>query len=240
MPDAILTVFGEWCGPGVEPGMAVSNLPNKIFAVFGLMITQQKDNHTYMLYTPEAIRIKVSDIPNVYILPWSDDKPVDVDFNNQDSIDGAVRVLNTLVSQVEGEDPWIKSQFGISGLGEGLVFYPYNTVLHHLSIEQVLFKAKGEKHRTVKAKASVQSKPVIASGVDDFVSMVLTEARLLQGVRETSDGTVDMKNMSKFLAWVQADVKKETLAEQEAAGLTWEQVAKPLQAKAREWFQKNK
>src|SRR5262245_50656379 len=31
-----VTVFGEWCGPGVEKGMAVSALDRKIFAVFAI------------------------------------------------------------------------------------------------------------------------------------------------------------------------------------------------------------
>ena len=31
-----LVVFGEWCGPGVEPGMAVSQAPRKLFAVFAI------------------------------------------------------------------------------------------------------------------------------------------------------------------------------------------------------------
>ena len=31
-----MVVYGEWCGPGVEKGMAISALPAKVFAVFGI------------------------------------------------------------------------------------------------------------------------------------------------------------------------------------------------------------
>src|SRR5689334_15496810 len=33
LPHGIV-VFGEWAGPGIEKGMAISQIPNKIFAVF--------------------------------------------------------------------------------------------------------------------------------------------------------------------------------------------------------------
>ena len=42
--------------------------------------------------------------------------------------------------------------------------------------------------------------------------------------------------MRAFLEWVSLDVKKESTAELEAAGLTWEQVQKDVQNAARDWF----
>ena len=31
-----VTIFGEWCGPGIQSGVAVSKLPKKIFIIFSI------------------------------------------------------------------------------------------------------------------------------------------------------------------------------------------------------------
>jgi hypothetical protein len=62
--------------------------------------------------------------------------------------------------------------------------------------------------------------------------MVLTEARLEQG----AGGVYEMKSVAKFLAWISADVQKETQDELDASGLTWDQVSKAVTNKARAWY----
>jgi hypothetical protein len=49
-------------------------------------------------------------------------------------------------------------------------------------------------------------------------------------------GAREPRFTGKFLQWVTADVQKEATAELEASGLTWAQVEKAVQARAREWF----
>jgi hypothetical protein len=46
----------------------------------------------------------------------------------------------------------------------------------------------------------------------------------------------DQKQTGKFVAWIMADVEKETQDELEASNLTWKQVEKAITAKAREWY----
>ena len=64
--------------------------------------------------------------------------------------------------------------------------------------------------------------------------MVVTEPRLEQGA--TAVGGFDKKLTGKFVEWLKADVKKETLVEMEAAKLTWDQVEKAITSKARSWY----
>jgi hypothetical protein len=45
-----------------------------------------------------------------------------------------------------------------------------------------------------------------------------------------------MRNIGNFLRWVAEDTKKESVAELEASGLTWDQVQKPVQDRARDWY----
>ena len=71
---------------------------------------------------------------------------------------------------------------------------------------------------------------------DAFVDLVVTPARLEQGVSEACGGEYQLKRMGEFIRWVSADVQKETKAELDAAGLTWKQVQKAVASHAREWL----
>src|SRR5262249_39754046 len=118
------------------------------------------------------------------------------------------------------------------GLGEGLVLYP---TPHDPTL---MFKAKGEKHRTAGTKEAVTVDPAVVASVDEFVTLMVTDARLEQGLVAACDGARDPKRTPSFLTWIAADVRKESVAELEASNLTWAQVEKAVQARARTWFLK--
>jgi hypothetical protein len=217
-----LVVFGEWCGPGVERGMAISQAPSKLFCVFAVLEGEQ------MIHDPAAIGALLPARPaDVHVLPW-EGAPITIDFGSREALERAAKELNDRVADVEREDPWCKRVLGISGLGEGLVFYPS-------PFDQTLmFKAKGDKHRTAGKKA-VQVDASSAASIEDFVTLVVTDARLRQGL-EAVGGDFDAKQTGAFLAWITADVKKESVAELEASQLTWRQVERAVQQRARRWF----
>lgn len=223
-----LVVFGEWCGPGIEKGMAISQAPTKLFCVFGIVRGSSRDTGPEPLtYEPSEIYALLGTTPaDIHVLPW-EGEPIAIDFANREALDAKVQVLNERVAEVEREDPWCKRVLGISGLGEGLVFYP-------TPFDQTrMFKAKGDKHRTAGKKA-VQVDATAAASIDEFVTQNLTEARLSQGLATV--GGYDAKHTGAFLQWITLDMQKETVAELEASGLTWKAVEKAVQAKARAWF----
>jgi hypothetical protein len=78
----------------------------------------------------------------------------------------------------------------------------------------------------------------VVASVDEFVALMVTEARLEQGLTVACGGGRDPKRTSTFLAWITADVRKESAAELEASKLTWAQVEKAVQTRARTWFLK--
>lgn len=231
-----LVIFGEWCGPGVEKGMAISQAASKLFAVFG---AQQGGR---MIYEPEQLRalLPAAAAPaELHILPWQG-APIAIDYGARAALDAAAEQLNALVAAVEREDPWVKAALGISGLGEGLVFYPVRVdgaapPAEVEALMRLMFKAKGEKHRTAGTKQAVQVDASVVASIDELVSLMVTEARLEQGLGAVGGGR-DPKLTGKFLAWITADVKKESVAELEASGLTWPQVEKAVQAKAKAWW----
>lgn len=228
-----MVVFGEWCGKGIQKGVAVSDIPSKIFAVFAARYLDENED---MLYTdPNFLAYNlIKDIPGAYSLPWHEEK-IEIDWSKSDEeLAPVVAQINDWVMKVEQNDPWVEATFGVKGVGEGLVFYPYST--EHLGVKDyanLSFKAKGEKHRVVKAAAPVQVNSDVAASVDGFIDMFLTSARCEQGV---SNVGLDMKMTGKFVAWMLADIEKESKDELEAAKLEWKQVQKALTDKARAWY----
>jgi hypothetical protein len=105
-------------------------------------------------------------------------------------------------------------------------------------LAQLMWKAKGEKHRTAGTKVAAQVDAAVVASVEEFVSLMVTQARLEQGLGAVCGGTREPKSTGAFLAWVAADVQKESQAELAASGLTWQQVEKAVQQRARVWFQK--
>ena len=232
-----LVVFGEWCGPGVEKGMAISQVASKQFVVFAVR------DGDHQIVEPDELRalvLKPGAPAELHVLPWDGDG-VTIDYRSREHLDRVAAALSDRVAAVEREDPWVKQTFGISGLGEGLVFYPVEVDGHAPEttpegLARLMFKAKGDKHRTAGAKTAVQVDATAAASVGEFVTLMVPDARLEQGLSTVCDGVVDMKQIGKFLAWVAADVRKESVAELEASNLTWPQVEKAVQAHARAWF----
>ena len=231
-----LVVFGEWCGPGIEKGMAISQARTKLFAVFAV-----RRDDGIIIHEPEQIRalLPAASAPEqLHVLPWEGD-PITIKFGDRTDLERAASVLNTRVAEVEREDPWVKRALGISGLGEGLVFYPVSVdgaAPASERLEQLMFKAKGEKHRTAGTKTAVQVDPSVVASVAEFVALMVTDARLRQGLSEACGGARDPKTTRQFLEWVAANVRKESSAELTASGLSWNDVDKAVQARAREWF----
>lgn len=198
-------VYGEWVGPGIQKGVALADLPRKVFAIFGARtISADGIVDDDLLVEPALLREIVYGIPDVYVIPWYScpvkghaiaDTVVSLDANlivqldiDWNYPDGQLSLLtnqiNEWVADVEANDPWVEANFGIKGTGEGLVFYPVSKPhLNYTNFTNLTFKAKGEAHKNIKTAKPAQVNPESAASVDAFVSMVLTDARLEQGTR---------------------------------------------------------
>lgn len=192
-------VYGEWIGPGIQKGVAVSEIPKKSFAVFALrFMDKDEDPGDMLMVEPDRIEMYgLHKIPDTYILPWYSHPchhGCDTNITNLLTIDWkqtdeelskTIAPVNDWVAEVEANDPWVQATFGVKGTGEGLVFYPMSEA-HKGSMESftnLCFKAKGEKHKNIATAKPVQVSAEAAASLDAFVSMVLTEARLEQGAR---------------------------------------------------------
>jgi hypothetical protein len=225
-----ITVFGEFCGPGIMKGTAINKIPTKIFAIFAV-----RKNGDLISESAEIEALLPNRPADVHVLPWHGESFM-VDFNDRVALQAVADKLNGVVAEVEPVDPWVAATFGVEGAGEGVVYYPGAGETHSVKFfSDFAFKAKGEKHKVTKTREAVQIDPEVAAGIDGFVSMFVTEARLEQGLAAIG-GSTEMKNVGPFLKWMSQDVSKESADELEAAGLTWEQVQKGVQTASRNWF----
>ncbi len=234
--DSHLTIFGEWCGSNIQKGVAISQLERKVFAVFAIQYGGAGKEIAKLEIRPDVIRKKLPEHEDIFVLPYYGE-PVALNFGDGQQLQAAATQINQMVEAVETVDPWAKANFGIEGMGEGLVMYPQiKDLVERDRYTQLIFKAKGEKHRVVKAKKAVQIEPEVAQGIAEFVDLFVTEARLQQALTEACDSEINMKQMGQFLKWISLDILKESEAELAAADLTWKQVNKSVNSAARSWY----
>lgn len=243
--DTRMTVFGEWCGPGIHGGQcAVEKIPKLSFAVFGIVVQRQDDIASYYVLDPDEITNILQDdddsfpADNVYVLPWysplegSSPEELLVDFKQTSGsappLTDIVDRVNKLTADVDEVDPWVKTNFDIEGVGEGLVWFPLNMA----SVPTYMFKSKGEKHVVVKTKSATVD-PATVAGVQAFVDLFVTENRLDQIAKDFNFLPTEC---GAFLKKFTADVIDESGPELEASGLTWKAVQKDVSRAAGNWF----
>lgn len=235
-PGAIAIITGEWCGPGIQKGVAVNQLPHKVLAVFAIRVIAAA--HEEFITAPAALS-SLEKINGVHVIPWFNGGQVfDIDWKKSaEELQPVIDNINQLVAEVEAVDPWVKQVFNIEGTGEGLVFYP-GQKSSAKQFSDLAFKAKGEAHKVVARTKPVQADPTIVDGALSFADMVVTPARLEQGVRAINDGELvfDTSKIGQFLMWINKDVLKETQAELEASKLDQKTALKACSNKARSWY----
>ena len=236
-----IIVFAEFCGQGIQKRTAISKIDKQIIAVFAIQIGLKEsakfetdpDKIKEILFSNEK-NWNVS--PDVYVLPWYGDR-IDLNYASPEELQSGADVINNMVEEVEKCDPWVSETFGINGLGEGVVMYPIinnSTLVNRGDYVDLVFKAKGEKHKVVNTKKPAQINPEFVATVDAFVDLMVTENRLEQIAQKV--GGFDKKATGAFLKEFSQDVIKESTAELEDSGLEWRQVAKAVNEKAKTWW----
>jgi hypothetical protein len=239
-------IYGEWCGPGIMKGVAVNQIPEKQFAVFGARLVDHKGapfNEMGFLYLPTTLQIVIDKTWNVpcKILPWYGDE-ITIDFSSSsEELNEQLVAVNEAVAAVEACDPWVEENFGVKGIGEGIVYYPVSLgddTTNYKIATDLMFKAKGEQHKVVTKSKAAQADPAVAESAAEFARMVLPLPRLEQGARAVNRGEFkcDMKLIGPFLKWVNEDIAKECDAELEASGIDRKVAMKACSDFARTWY----
>lgn len=244
-----MVVFGEWAGPGVQKLVAVSKMDRCRFFVFAVYLPGSdrlisEPNEIAMCI--EQLRVwraaltrDTQDLTNELafeVLPWFGGE-YRIDFADEIGVRMTVERINADVSAIDACDPYIKESYGIEGPGEGLVFFPESGCTLERFVTTA-FKAKGASHKVVKDSAPAKINTWATGSHREFVEQFVTENRLQQGLQEACGGIASMKGAGDFLKWIGGDVKKESVAELEASGLDWKDIAKMVNLVAVTWFKK--
>ena len=215
-----ITVFGEFCGKGINKGAAICDI-DKSWFVFGIKIDED-------WISDEVFDIIFEEGKDIYHLkPY---KTITIDFN---SIEQVNNEIFQIVADIEKECP-IAKQFGIYGVGEGIVFsFPFKHKIYQ-------FKTKGEKHSDTKVKKIKVIDEDKFNKIKSVANIVTPVWRLNQMYDETFDtingGTGDIKKTGDYIRNVIADVNKEDYDIIETEGLTSKDVNKYISAIAKDFL----
>ena len=226
--ETIVTLYGEWVGPGIQQATALNKLPKRQWVLFAV-----KSGDQYLDAVP-SLGDRYAEA-RIFSIVDVDKFDLTVDFNDSESKQAALDQATEWTNKVEEQCPW-GAKFGCEGIGEGIVWTPIGP---HFGRTDLYWKSKGLKHKVVAKKKPKSLDPEVINNVREFVDYAVTEARLLQGMdylREMNLPTDSMRSTGDFLRWIGQDISRECEQELEDNHLKWKQVAGAINAKAKDWF----
>ncbi|KAL8693299.1 MAG: hypothetical protein Q9218_001859 [Villophora microphyllina] len=187
-------IAGEWCGRGIQKGMAISQLARH-FVIISIRVNDAwvaESEYTDLCNEAHGI-YHIGNAPT-YKLDLS-----------LDDIDGSEAAIQAFVSDVEKVCPYGLMR-GVTGKGEGIVW----KALGHMQTPELWFKYRGDStavsHSWKLPAAAVA--PDNRQREDSFATAVVTVQRLEQGwefLKET-DVFRNEAGVGKFLAWITNDI----------------------------------
>jgi len=244
-PEAI-AVFGEWCGMGIQKGVALSQL-QKMFVIFAVKVVYRgEDTLAEWLDISKLAEVK-DEQARVFNIMQFPTFSITIDFNKTESLAEAKKKMEDLTLMVEKECP-VGKHFGVSGTGEGIVWQAVHSPnlpvfkAGRYTDSRFWFKTKGAKHASY-TKLEPPSRPSVSPEVvakmDSFVELVLTPGRLRQGLQVLEREMllpIEMKSVGAFIKWVNGDVIKEEYDRIEETGIDKKALLGLISAAAKKWY----
>lgn len=227
------TFYGEWCGPGIQKGIAVNQLPQKMFFIFSVL--ECTSRNTLIYHSPNIL----SQIDNDIILLITDKRfpsyQMEIDLYHPENYE---EKLSKLTTQVDHQCP-IANVFGIQGIGEGIVWVP-DPATSWSQDPRWWFKTKGNTHKVTKERKNVSSTPEKANSIIEFVTNTCTEERYLQAIEYMKENQlkISLHNLGDFLKWIGQDIKRECQIILEKSELNWKNVSKEITSNSKIWYQR--
>ena len=219
-----ITVYGEWAGGNIQKSVALNQI-EKAFFIFAAKVSKIGDDEFKSYYVgienyrnPEKRIFNIRDY-GVY--------SIDIDFNMPQLVQNK---LSELTIAVEEECP-IGKAFGISGIGEGIVWQcHYNGSTHR-------FKVKGEKHSVSKVKVLAPVDVEKLNSINEFVEYAVTQNRFEQAMTETfGDDELQRERMGELIRWMVNDITSEEMDTMVENKLEPKDVNKYISTKTRDMF----
>jgi hypothetical protein len=226
-------IYGEWCGKGIQKGVAVSEL-EKMFVVFGIkLLSSDPETRPNTWVCDDAVKELIGHNEDIRIFnifefgTW--ELEIDFDYPELSS-----NKMIELTEEVEKECP-VGKYFGVSSVGEGIVWKcrtePYVG-------GDFMFKVKGEKHSVSKVKTLAAVDVEKVNSIKECVDKIITENRLNQGLDHLRTNHLEIvpQNLGVFIKWVTSDAIREELDTIIESGLIPKDVGSVASKVARDWF----
>jgi hypothetical protein len=230
-----ITVYGEWCGQGVQKGVGVSKLP-KMFAVFGVLVGHRDPDNPWNETWVDVDRTTAVSLPElrIYHVDSFGRLPLSIDFSAPAK---AAEILTEVTTRV-GEQCPVANALGAEGKGEGWVWMPVDPKLR--SNPRLWFKTKAEEHKQRKTSGADEVDPEKAAKLESARAVVdefLTEARLERGLSYLAEAgkPLEMKSTGDFVRWVTQDIIKDASAEM-PEGVTAKDVGSAASKLVSAWY----
>ncbi len=222
--DKDFAIFGEWCGKGIQKGVAISHLP-KMFVIFGMAIVDMEGQKTYLTREEVANSIdsyKTAQIRSIYdFQTWE----MKIDFENPKIHQN---LLNSITEAVESECPVGKS-LGVAGVGEGVV---WRCVTPGYNDSGFWFKVKGKEHSKSKVRTLATVDVEKLQNIAVLAERVANNERLEQMHQKVFDtlngGETKRTMMGDFIKAVMVDIFKEELDLIAASGFAGKDLNSPI------------
>lgn len=228
--NAMLFVYGEWCGKGIQSGVAISQL-DPMFVIFAT--AYRIDDEKFWIPHNNIASNKDA---RIYNIMQFENYKMSITFTKKE-LERAQGDLVRLTEKVENQCP-VAKYFGVDGVGEGIIWTGKFTSPHNGEIHNLRFKVKGDKHAVVKSKTSAPIDTEKLQNIQSFIKYAVTENRLQQGYDELFKEGATQRDIGTFIKWVRDDVIKEETDTLESNGLDVKDINKPLSTAARSWFMK--
>lgn len=240
-PSDVLFIYGEWCGKGIQAKVAIAELEPRLVLFNAAYRTNIKDaqGESVKQWVSREILCQVATSAPIYCIYDFPYWTRNITFK-QPELGQMQNDIGKLTLAVENECPVAKA-FGVSGLGEGIVWTGSFTSPHDGKQHNLRFKVKGEKHSATKVKTLVAVDVEKLKSVQEFITYAATDNRMEQGFDELFTKTETkptMKNMGEFIKWVRNDIVAEEADTMKASHIEDKDIGKIIAKVARAWFQK--
>ena len=233
-----ISIYFEWVGKGIQKGVGISEIEKSafIFSEFKVSpIDENSDEKSIWLPTCTTGGQRFFNVSNtearIYNICDFKSFDIEIDFNNTDKIQNE---LIEMTLQVEEECPVAKA-FGITGIGEGIVF---ETILEDGT--RLCFKSKGEKHSNTKVKTIKAVDTEKLDKIDKCVEEICHNWRFVQGLVHIFgvdyEKTLDRKRIGEYLKFIGTDTIKEESDLIAEFGFEPKDVIGKVSQKAKEYF----
>jgi len=227
-PNADFTLYGEWCGAGIQPKVALEKL-EKHFVIFSML-------HNDVMYSVanvfdlNEVNCEPFNKAGIYFIHQIPTYKITVDFSRPED---SIEQLTDWTLEVEKECPWGKFR-GVSGIGEGLVFSPTDTKLPF----EMTFKCKGLEHKKDAKAPKVEVAPEVMQNQRALAEKLLPDWRLEQGISALRERGLDIepKNIGEYLKWISLDILKEEQDVMDANGTDWKTINPIVLQRARQYI----